>query len=79
VAVKTTRTNVVGQRLCAIGTCSVIISPRFLMCVEHWHAVPLASRQRVNAAFSAWSKDKANADRIMNLRAAQAEAIALVS
>lgn len=74
-----TRYNAVQQRLCAVGTCPVVIGDKFLMCLEHWHAVPMASRQRVNDAFRAWGRDKANADRVLNLQRAQAEAIALVS
>lgn len=78
-AVRIRRRNRIGQKLCAHPRCSIIISPRFLMCLEHWNAVPMPLRLKIWAALKQWQDDPSSAQRLITLQQLQAEAIALVS
>lgn len=73
------RNNRIGQKLCAHPRCSVRIGLHFLMCLKHWSAVPKGARDRVWAALRAWQADPGNAERVIALEQAQAEAIRLVA
>lgn len=68
-----------GHKLCGHPRCSVVISPRFLMCLQHWNAVPMPLRLQIWAALHAWTNDPSSAQKLTTLQQLQAEAIALVS
>lgn len=73
------RTNAQRQKLCAHPRCSVVIAHRFLMCLDHWNAVPKPLRMQIWAALTAWTNDPGNPRKLMDLQRLQGEAIALVS
>jgi hypothetical protein len=73
------RNNTRGQKLCGHPRCSVVIARRFLMCLQHWHAVPMPLRLQIWAALKAWENDPGNGVKLNTLNALQAEAIRLVS
>lgn len=73
------RRNGLGQKLCLVRVCPVIIRSQFLMCVGHWAAVPKSLRLQIHAALRQWLDDPGNAQKMTTLQRLQAEARALVS
>lgn len=68
-----------AARTCPHPKCSIVIDRRFLLCLEHWLAVPVTLRREVRVAFDAWRNDQSNGQKLLTLQRKQAEAIALVS
>lgn len=73
------RYNAKGRKLCAQPLCPIEIGARFLMCLDHWNAVPRSLRLRIWAALDHWKNDPSDARKLHALQQLQAEAIALVS
>ena len=73
------RRNSMGQKLCLVKICPIIIRPQFLMCLDHWAAVPKPLRLQIHAALHQWLNDPGNAQKMTTLQRLQAEAKALVS
>lgn len=78
-ALRTHRTNVLRQKLCAHPRCSVVIAHRFLMCLTHWNEVPQPLRLQIWAALAAFERDMSDGTKLMTLQRLQGEAIRLVS
>lgn len=66
-------------KVCPHPRCSVVIDRRYLLCLEHWNAVPPSLRREILQALDAWRKDPSNADKLFTLQRKQHEAIGLVS
>lgn len=73
------RRNNLGQKLCLVKICPIVIRSQFLMCVGHWAAVPKPLRLQIHAALRQWLDDPGNAQKKITLQRLQAEARGLVS
>lgn len=63
---------------CGIHGCSVELPAYLLFCPRHWSRLPLEVRRRVNKTYRRFTRQPADPERLLALRAVQQEARELI-